>query len=64
MHPQLEHTRTKDDVEQELRDALAIVAELDPPEDLRQLTMQYAVQLISQTAQRVGVAIPGGILSG
>lgn len=38
---------TPDEVRDYLRDALAIVDELDPPEDLRGLAFNHAVSLLS-----------------
>lgn len=42
----------------DLRTALDIVEELDPPSELAGLTFQYAVQLVTQVAARPGL---GGI---
>lgn len=49
--PQLQRTFDKDDATTELRDALAIVAELSPPDDLRVPVFNIAAQLLTQRAQ-------------
>lgn len=58
MHPSFQRTWERDDVHVELQDALTIVAELDPPADLRVSVFTFAAQLLTQRAQRVEAAIP------
>lgn len=55
--PQLQRTWSKSDVADELRDALAIVNELQPPDDLRVAVFNLAAQALMQRAQTVGAAI-------
>lgn len=46
----------RDEIVADLRAALDIVAELQPPPELQALTFQYAVQLVTQVAARPGLA--------
>lgn len=61
-----EHFHTREQAETHLRDALAIVTELDPPEDLRAVVFTQAAQLLagkqvffSQQASSPIVGLPG-----
>ncbi len=61
MHPSLQRTWDVADVEQDLRDALDLVERLDPPVELVQSTYAFAVQCLTQRAQRVaagGLVLP------
>lgn len=62
--PQLQRTWDHDDVVTELRDALAVVDELAPPDDLRVAVFNYAAQLLSQRAQVQQLPIDLGTLAG
>lgn len=52
MHPSMQRTWEADDVETDLRAALDLVVKLDPPDDLRAATFQFATQLLTQRAMR------------
>lgn len=58
MHPSFQRTWERDDVHVELKDALTIVAELDPPADLRVSVFTFAAQLLTQRAQVQTATLP------
>lgn len=62
MHPSMERVWDADDVEPEIREALDMVDRLAPPDDLRLAAFQFAVQLLTQRAQRAQVGIPPGAM--
>lgn len=58
MHPSLQRTWERDDVHVDLKDALTIVAELDPPPDLRVSVFTFAATLLTQRAQVIPGTVP------
>lgn len=62
--PQLQRTWDVAELTVELRDALAIVDELDPAEDLRLAVFTIAAQLLTQRAQVTQMPIDLSTLAG
>lgn len=54
-----ERLLTKDEAAADLRDALDVVAELAPPEELRAATFNAAVQLCTARGRAVSPALAG-----
>lgn len=57
------HAYTREQATEHLRAALAIVAELDPPSDLREAAFTNAVSMLSRKDVQIEQVLPAGLLA-